>query len=85
MIKVTDPDPAAQKSTHPTGSGSSSLHEGVKIVSEVVKIVREVVKIVCEVVKIVREVVITLVCRVDVFDVNLTSFCLHFVDTLTSI
>ena len=27
----------------------------------------------------------TLVCCVDVFDVNLTSFCRHFVDALTSI
>ena len=28
---------------------------------------------------------LTLVCCVDVFDVNLTSFCRHFVDALTSI
>ena len=28
---------------------------------------------------------LSLVCRVDVFDVNLTSFCRHFVDAMTSI
>ena len=31
MKKVTDPDPAGQKSTDPTGSGSSSLVCGMQI------------------------------------------------------